>query len=184
MKKTNITNSLREIVFGFEDGIVSTLGVITGIAGGTQDRFTVILAGLVVVSVESLSMAAGTYLSNKTEEQLFAKRSKKSLHAKLHLKAIDGAGKDALLMGISYVVGGVIPVIPYFFIPLSQGLVYSVAGSMVGLAVIGFWRAKITETSIFKGMFEMILVSSIAALVGFSIGKLASNIFPQLKGVV
>ena len=36
---------LREVVFGVEDGMVSTLGAVSGIAIGTQDRFSVLLAG-------------------------------------------------------------------------------------------------------------------------------------------
>ncbi len=62
-------NSLREVVFGLEDGIVSTLGSLTGIAAATQDSYIIILAGFVIVFVESLSMAAGTYLSNKTDKE-------------------------------------------------------------------------------------------------------------------
>jgi predicted membrane protein (TIGR00267 family) len=59
---------LREIVFGLEDGMVSTLGAITGIATATDSQFTTLLSGFVVVSVESISMAVGSYLSNKSEK--------------------------------------------------------------------------------------------------------------------
>jgi predicted membrane protein (TIGR00267 family) len=65
-----LIRSMREVVFGVEDGIVSTLGAITGIAGGTGDPFIVVLAGLVIIFVESLSMAAGTYLSSKSEREM------------------------------------------------------------------------------------------------------------------
>lgn len=68
--KGKAIRSMREVVFGVEDGIVSTLGAITGIAGGTQDRFIVILSGLVIIFVESLSMAAGTYLSSKSQREM------------------------------------------------------------------------------------------------------------------
>lgn len=59
---------LREIVFGLEDGMVSTLGAVTGIASATGSQFSTLLSGLVVVSVESISMAVGSYLSNKSEK--------------------------------------------------------------------------------------------------------------------
>lgn len=62
--------SLREIVFGIEDGMVSTLGAVTGIAIGSQDHSTVILAGLVIIAVESISMGVGSYLSNRSEHDL------------------------------------------------------------------------------------------------------------------
>ncbi len=59
--------SLREVVFGMEDGMVSTLGAVTGIAIGSQDHFTVILAGMVIIAVESISMGVGSYLANRSE---------------------------------------------------------------------------------------------------------------------
>ena len=52
-------STLRELVFGMEDGMVSTLGSITGIAVTTQDPFITLLAGLVIVGVESISMGVG-----------------------------------------------------------------------------------------------------------------------------
>lgn len=64
------THSLREVVFGLEDGIVSTLGAITGIAVGTQNTGIVIVSGLVIIFVESLSMSAGTFLSSKSENEM------------------------------------------------------------------------------------------------------------------
>ncbi|MBI4272475.1 VIT1/CCC1 transporter family protein [Candidatus Uhrbacteria bacterium] len=61
---------IREIVFGVEDGMVSTLGAITGIAVGSQEHSTVLLAGFVIIAVESISMGIGSYLSNRSEEEI------------------------------------------------------------------------------------------------------------------
>jgi vacuolar iron transporter family protein len=71
---------LRELVFGLEDGLVSTMGVITGIASGTGLRVVVILSGLVVIFVEALSMAAGSFLSSKSEAELEKKMLEEELH--------------------------------------------------------------------------------------------------------
>ena len=60
---------LREAVFGTQDGLISTLGALTGIAAGTQDRQAVVIAGFVIIVVGSLSMAAGSYLSSKANRQ-------------------------------------------------------------------------------------------------------------------
>jgi len=53
-----------------EDGMVSTLGTITGIAAATSSHFTVILSGFVIISVESISMAVGSYLSSKSVKSI------------------------------------------------------------------------------------------------------------------
>ncbi len=65
---------IREVVFGMEDGMVSTLGSVTGIAVGSGSHSTVVLAGLVIVAVESISMGIGSYLSNRSEEEVSARK--------------------------------------------------------------------------------------------------------------
>lgn len=67
---------MREIVFGLEDSLVSTLGAVTGIAAGTGSRYVVILSGLVLIVVEGLSMAAGSYLSSKSAREVFDRRQR------------------------------------------------------------------------------------------------------------
>jgi len=68
---------IRQLVFGFEDALVSTLGAITGIAGGSHDNFVVVLAGMVIIFVESLSMGVGAYLSSKSEREVVEAVAKK-----------------------------------------------------------------------------------------------------------
>lgn len=65
-KKSGLLGNIREIVFGAQDGMVSTMGAITGIAVGSSSQFLVVLSGLVIVSVEAISMAIGSYLSSKS----------------------------------------------------------------------------------------------------------------------
>ena len=64
-----VRTRLRDAVFGTQDGLISTLGALTGIAEGTQSGQAVIIAGLVIIVVESLSMAAGSYLSSKSQRE-------------------------------------------------------------------------------------------------------------------
>jgi predicted membrane protein (TIGR00267 family) len=60
---------LRDAVFGTQDGLISTMGALTGIAAGTQSSEAVVVAGFVILVVESLSMAAGSYLSSKSQRE-------------------------------------------------------------------------------------------------------------------
>lgn len=75
-QKSEFSSVLKEIIFGIEDGMVSTLGSITGIAIGSGNQKTVILAGIVIISVESISMGIGSYLSNKSEEEMDKRKIK------------------------------------------------------------------------------------------------------------
>lgn len=61
---------IREAIFGMQDGMVSTFGTITGIAAAIPDPFTIILAGSIIIAVESISMGVGSFISSKSEKEI------------------------------------------------------------------------------------------------------------------
>ncbi|MEU6137363.1 VIT family protein [Nocardioides sp. NPDC047086] len=73
----NRLNWLRAGVLGANDGIVSTAGVVMGVAGATTDDSTILIAGVAALVAGAISMAAGEYVSvstqRDTEESLIAK---------------------------------------------------------------------------------------------------------------
>ncbi|MET7596386.1 VIT1/CCC1 transporter family protein [Streptomyces sp. NPDC004082] len=60
-------NWLRAAVLGANDGIVSTAGLVVGVAGATGERSALLTAGLAGLLAGSLSMAAGEYVSVSTQ---------------------------------------------------------------------------------------------------------------------
>ena len=60
-------NWLRAGVLGANDGIVSTAGLVVGVAGATHDRSTILVAGLAGLVAGALSMAGGEYVSVSTQ---------------------------------------------------------------------------------------------------------------------
>ncbi|WP_327119948.1 VIT family protein [Streptomyces sp. NBC_01341] len=60
-------NWLRAAVLGANDGVVSTAGLVVGVAGATGNRSTLLTAGLAGLLAGSLSMAAGEYVSVSTQ---------------------------------------------------------------------------------------------------------------------
>ncbi|MGW6905486.1 VIT1/CCC1 transporter family protein [Streptomyces sp. NPDC054940] len=60
-------NWLRAAVLGANDGIVSTAGLVVGVAGATDDRSALVTAGLAGLLAGSMSMAAGEYVSVSTQ---------------------------------------------------------------------------------------------------------------------
>ncbi len=63
----NRLNWLRAGVLGANDGIVSTAGIVMGVAGATSERSTILLAGVAGLAAGALSMAAGEYVSVSTQ---------------------------------------------------------------------------------------------------------------------
>ncbi|MGW0765182.1 VIT1/CCC1 transporter family protein [Streptomyces sp. NPDC002676] len=60
-------NWLRAAVLGANDGIVSTAGLVVGVAGATAERAALLTAGLAGLLAGSMSMAAGEYVSVSTQ---------------------------------------------------------------------------------------------------------------------
>ncbi|MCA1222263.1 VIT1/CCC1 transporter family protein [Streptomyces sp. 8L] len=60
-------NWLRAAVLGANDGVVSTAGIVVGVAGATQSRGALLTAGLAGLLAGSMSMAAGEYVSVSTQ---------------------------------------------------------------------------------------------------------------------
>ncbi|QQS69310.1 VIT family protein [Candidatus Saccharibacteria bacterium] len=75
-------NGLRAAVLGANDGVVSTAGLIFGVAGATNNKGAIFTAGLAGLIAGAISMAVGEYISVSTQrdtERAFIAREKKLL---------------------------------------------------------------------------------------------------------
>src|SRR5207244_12943431 len=64
---------IREFVFGIQDGLISTVGLLAGVQGATENNAVVMITGLTAMFAGAVSMAAGSYLSSSAENGIFAK---------------------------------------------------------------------------------------------------------------
>ncbi len=69
-QKLEKQRSVREIVFGAQDGILTTLGIVSGVGGATLDRATIVITGGLALLVGSLSMGAGEFLGGRAERDV------------------------------------------------------------------------------------------------------------------
>jgi VIT1/CCC1 family predicted Fe2+/Mn2+ transporter len=83
------------------------------------------------------------------------------------------ATTSALTIGISYIVGGTIPLLPYLFTdtPLS-GLKISAIITLVCLFAFGFFKSKATGQPLFTGALKVMLIGAAAAAAAFGVAKL------------
>jgi vacuolar iron transporter family protein len=62
--------SIREVVFGVQDGILTTLGIITGVGVAEGERAAVFISGFLALLAGALSMGVGEYLGRKSEREV------------------------------------------------------------------------------------------------------------------
>ncbi len=86
------------------------------------------------------------------------------------------ATKSAANIGISYIVGGLVPLLPYFFFEdVHTGLIWSAVVTTIFLFIFGFFKSKATGQSPFWGAVRMTLIGVVAAGAAFSIAKLVGE---------
>lgn len=62
---------IREAIFGAQDGLVSTVAVASTVAGASGDRLAILVAGIAAGLAGMFSMAAGEYLSSKSQREVY-----------------------------------------------------------------------------------------------------------------
>lgn len=221
----NRSNWLRAAVLGANDGILSTASLAIGVAAASDSRNPVILAALAGLVAGALSMAAGEYVSVKSQsdiEKADLEREKMGLetipeielnelakiyqhrgldetlamevaiqltrHDALGAHARDELGihelsqpkplQAALASAVSFIIGGVLPLIVSIFAPLKSIVISQYAFSVVFLAVSGAVAAKIGGSNIAKSIIRICFWGTVAmattAFVGYLFGVKAT----------
>lgn len=220
---------IRELVFGIQDGLISTVGLLAGVQGATESSAVVIITGLTALFSGAISMAAGSYLSSSAQKEIFDKELRdaevlaekepylaaegllKSLSqeglpreqsyriVKLLLRQRDvflrtfqekvfGLGsaeinqplQAALVMGASFVVGALIPIVPYLLLA-GQGAFYASAGlSSATLFGVGVFKGYLAARSPLLSGLQFFAIAVGAASLGYLIGLLVQYFFPGI----
>lgn len=83
------------------------------------------------------------------------------------------ATKSALTIGISYVVGGLVPLMPYFLVKLPhEALLYSCVVTLICLFIFGYFKSKVTGQPAFSGAVKVMLIGALAAAAAFGVARL------------
>jgi vacuolar iron transporter family protein len=70
-RKSSVLGEIREAIFGAQDGLVSTLAVVSTVAGASNDRYVILVAGIASGLAGVFSMAAGEYIGSKSQREIF-----------------------------------------------------------------------------------------------------------------
>ena len=211
----------RELVFGIHDGLISTVGLLSGVSAATQNHRIVVITGLAAAFTGGISMAAGSYLSNLTEKDIFEKelldqeelaRREPHLAQEALLESLAADGLDrasayrvvktlaqrqdlllrtvqekvlglgsadlshpwgaATVMFLSFVIGSLLPLVPYLLASPALALPLSGAVSVVTLMGVGVFKGLLTRKPLLKSALGFAAVALGAACAGWLLGKL------------
>ncbi len=220
---------IREFVFGIQDGVISTVGLLAGVQSATENNIVVIITGLTAMFSGAISMAAGSYLSSGAQKEIFDREIADAeklaerepyMAAEGLLKALgeEGLSKEqsyqmvkvliqqrnvflrtfqekvfglgsaeinrplqaALIMGLSFVVGAIVPILPYI---VSSGVTaLYVSGLFGGITLfgVGALKGQLAGQSLLLSGFKFFLIAVSAAVAGYLIGLVVQNFFPAV----
>ena len=81
--------------------------------------------------------------------------------------------RTALIIALSYIAGGCIPLLPYLLLKEKEdALLYSVVASLAALLVLGFIKSNINREPLFWGTIRLMLLGGVAAAAGFAVAKI------------
>ncbi len=162
LKRNTPETMVRNVIFGVEDSLVSTVGLLSGVATAGVEKNTIILAGVILIFVEAFSMAAGAMLSENSVEEF-------ETHREIPLRySIAGA----VAMFASYFVSGFVPLLPYLLWPADKAFSASIIASMVGLAVLGALSGRLFKVSLAHTALKMVIIGGLAVTIGVVAGLL------------
>ncbi len=160
LERKNFILYIRNFIFGAEDSLVSTVGLLAGVVTAGMAQKEVIVTGVVLICIEAFSMSVGSFLSERTTEESLS-----------NYKPQDSSTLFAsVIMFVSYLVCGMIPLLPYLFLPVDQAFAWSIAVSLIALFVLGYISAKILKTNITKSSLRMLIIGGLAIGLGVIVG--------------
>ncbi len=168
IKKTGTDYSMivRNFTFGVEDSLVSTVGLLAGIAvAGVAPKY-IFLTGFVLIFVEAFSMGVGSLLSEQTVEEYESNGSTTWVQPIF----------AAIVMFFSYVIAGLIPLLPYSLGVFTNPVQWSIVLTLFALFLLGVFNARFSKIKFWKNGLITLVMGGMAIAVGIIVGQIADKI--------
>jgi VIT1/CCC1 family predicted Fe2+/Mn2+ transporter len=220
-QEADLLGEIREAIFGAQDGVTSILIVVITVATATSNSYAVLVAGIAAALAEVISMAAGEYMSSRSQREIFlaqiererqevrdrpgeseaevamllqqeglpadvAKRAAAELArdpnvllktmVEKELGIIPDAGPSALqgavILAVTFAAAALIPLLPFFFLPVRTAMIAAISLSAVSMFVLGVVKARLTKRNPIVSGLEIVALVAAASAGGFITGTL------------
>ena len=164
---------VRELIYGANDGIITTFAVVAGVAGGGLSLRVVLIIGAANLLADGMSMAAGNFLSIRSHESVLAAQELPEEEA--------APLRHAAATFLAFVAAGVVPLVPYMVpdFPLDR-FAASIAFTLVAMFVVGASRALIARARWWAAGLEMLALGAVVAALAYGSGKLVAALVDRV----
>jgi VIT1/CCC1 family predicted Fe2+/Mn2+ transporter len=166
---------IRELIYGANDGIITTFAVVAGVAGGGLPLRVVLIIGAANLLADGLSMAAGNYLSIRSHESV--------LEAQGLPEEETFPVRHAVATFLAFVCAGAVPLLPYVLPGLTvDRFIVSSALTLGTMFLVGALRALVTNVRWWKAGVEMLSLGALVALIAYASGGLVARLVESVGG--
>ena len=158
---------IRDMIYGANDGIITTFAVVAGVTGGALSQKAVLIVGAANLLADGLSMGVGNYLSIRSHESARAAQGLPEEEA--------APAKHGTATFVAFALAGALPLLPYAFgAEPGAGFRLSVFFTLAALFAIGSSRSLVTVDRWWIGGLEMLLLGALVAGAAYGAGALAA----------
>jgi vacuolar iron transporter family protein len=158
---------LGDLVYGANDGIITTFAVVAGVAGGALSHAAVVIIGVANLVADGFSMGVGNFLAIRAQESareadnLPEEESRPTRHA--------------IATFAAFVAAGSVPLVPYVLPgPPEHRFAWSAVATLVALFGVGAARALVTADRWWKTGLEMLALGALVAASAYGAGAIAA----------
>jgi predicted membrane protein (TIGR00267 family) len=169
---------VRNIFLGLNDGLVEILGAVSGFFAAFGDTVTVLMAAVTVGVAGALSMAAGAYVATSSEAEVREteiERRRFLGEATADHETPESALGAALLVGVSYFAGALVPVLPVLFGAHTAWPSLFVAGTVI--IVVSMLLAFLSGMDVRRRIVTNVVIIAAAVGVTYLIGIVTKAVF-------
>jgi vacuolar iron transporter family protein len=161
--KATARHYVGDLVYGANDGLVTTFAAVAGVEGGALAAMTVLIVGMANLVADGLSMGIGNYLSIRARE---------------HAREADGLPEDeadpvrhGTATFLAFVVAGSLPLLPYVLgLAASERRWLSAGFTFATLFGVGAARGLVTARRWWRTGLEMLVLGAVAGAAAFATG--------------
>jgi VIT1/CCC1 family predicted Fe2+/Mn2+ transporter len=165
-------DTVRNVFIGLNDGLVEILGAVSGFFAAFGSAGAVLTAGVTVAVAGALSMAAGAYVAAGSEAEVreTEEERRRFLGEAGRAEETDPPLASALVVGLGYVAGALVPLLPVLF--GASGMLPTVLAAGTTVVVVSAIVAFLSGMNLRRRIVLNLVITGMAVAVTYAIGLL------------
>lgn len=156
-----------DLVYGANDGILTSFAVVAGVTGGALSARTVLIVGMANLFADGLSMGVGNYLSIRARESALEQQQRPEEEAH--------PARHGFATFLAFALAGLVPMLPYLLPGVEQRFELAITCALAAQFAVGAGRSLVTASRWWVSGLEMLGLGAVVAAVAYGTGAVIAT---------